>query len=66
MYGNINSVGGTQMEDVKVYTNPRHMARSNDITENSVFMSTEDQAFKMMLDKVLIKLFPDKSKYEYA
>ena len=66
MYGNIHNVGGTQIEDVKVYTNPRHTARSNEITTNSIFMSTEDQAFKMMLDKVLIKMFPDKSKYEYA
>jgi hypothetical protein len=66
MYGNLHSVGGKQMEDVKVYTNTRHLARSNEITENSVFLSTEDQAFNMMLDKVLLKLFPTKSKYEYA
>lgn len=66
MYGNMYGVGGTQMEDVKVYTNPKHMARSNEITNHSVFLSTEDQAFKMMLDRVLLKLFPDKSKYEYA
>ena len=66
MYGNIYNVGGTQMEDVKVYTNPRHAARSNEITNNSIFLSTEDQAFKMMLDRLLLKMFPDKSKYEYA
>ena len=64
MYGNMHNVGGTQMEDVKVYTNPKHKARSNEITNNSVFMSTEDQAFNMMLDKVLIKMFLNKSKYE--
>ena len=64
MYGNIHDVGGTQMEDVKVYTNPRHLARSKEITDNSVFMSTEDQAFGMMLDKVLSKLFTNKSNYE--
>ena len=66
MYGNIYNVGGSQMEDVKIYINKKHSARSNEITTNSIFMSTEDQAFKMMLDKVLIKMFPDKSKYEYA
>jgi hypothetical protein len=64
MYGNIYNVGGTQMEDVKVYTNPRHLARSKEITDNSTFMSTEDQAFNMMLDKILSKLFTTKSSYE--
>ncbi len=64
MYGNIYNVGGTQMEDVKVYTNPRHLARSKEITDNSTFMSTEDQAFNMMLDKILSKLFTIKSSYE--
>lgn len=64
MYGNINNVGGTEMEDVKVYTNKRHAARSNEITENSTFLSTEDQAFEMMLNKVLKKLFPNPTKYE--
>jgi hypothetical protein len=64
MYGNIYNVGGTQMEDVKVYTNPRHLPRSKEITDNSTFMSTEDQAFNIMLDKILSKLFTTKSSYE--
>jgi len=66
MYGNMYSVGGTQMDDVKVYVNKKHLERSNQITEKSVFLSTEDQAFKMILDSTLLKLFPNPSKYEYA
>lgn len=64
MYGNIYNVGGTKMEDVKVYTNKRHLARSNEITEKSVFLSTEDQAFKGMQTKILDKLFFEPSNYE--
>jgi hypothetical protein len=64
MYGNIYGIGGTQMDDVKVYTNPRHLARSKEIIDNSVFMSTEDQAFSLVLDKILSKLFTNKSSYE--
>ena len=64
MYGNIYAVGGTQMEDVKIYTNKRHSARSNEITEHSVFLSTEDQAFNLALDKVLYKMFNKPTTHE--
>lgn len=64
MYGNIANVGGSQMEDVKVYINRRHLARSNEITENSIFLSTEDTALKTMLDKILRNLVPNPSIYE--
>jgi hypothetical protein len=52
------------MEDVKVYINRKHLARSNDITENSIFLSTEDTALKTMLDKILRNLVPNPSIYE--
>ena len=64
MYGNIYSVGGSQMEDVKIYTNKKYAARSNEITENSVFLSTEDQAFGLALDKVLYKMFNTPTAHE--
>jgi hypothetical protein len=64
MYGNIFEVGGLQMQDVKVYTNRRHLARSNEITEHSIFLSTEDQAFKGIQSKILNNLFLDPSVYE--
>lgn len=57
MYGNIYSVGGNEMEDVKIYTNKKHSARSNEITEHSTFLSTEDQAFSLAFDKVFSRMF---------
>ena len=65
MYGNIYSVGGSEMEDVKIYKNKKHAARSNEITESSVFLSTEDQAFDLALDKVLNKMFNNPTTFEY-
>lgn len=64
MYGNIFEVGGSQMQDVKVYTNRRHLARSNEITEQSIFLSTEDQAFAGIQNKILNNLFLEPSRYE--
>jgi hypothetical protein len=64
MYGNIFEVGGSQMQDVKVYTNRRHFARSNEITEHSIFLSTEDQAFEGIKTKILNNLFLEPSAYE--
>jgi hypothetical protein len=52
------------MQDVKVYTNRRYLARSNEITEHSIFLSTEDQAFKGIQSKILNNLFLDPSVYE--
>ena len=64
MYGNIFEVGGSQMQDVKVYTNRRHLARSNEITEQSIFLSTEDQAFAGIQNKILNNLFLEPSRHE--
>lgn len=64
IYGNIYNVGGTKINDVKVYTNRRHLARSNEITEKSIYLSTEDQAFKGILDKVLSNMFISPTQYE--
>jgi hypothetical protein len=64
MYGNIYNVGGSEMEDVKIYINKRHLARSNEITEHSTFLSTEDQAFGLALNKVLSTMFVNPTKHE--
>ena len=64
MYGNLYNVGGTQMKDVKTYANKRHRDRSNEMTEGSTFVSTEDNSFKIMLDKTFKNLFPTPSNYE--
>ena len=64
MFGNLYNVGGTQMDDVKIYVNKRHLARSNEITDNSIYMSTEDTSLKVMLDKMLRQMLPEPSIYE--
>jgi hypothetical protein len=64
MYGNLFHVGGTQMQDVKVYMNRRHADRSAHITEDSIYLSTEDAALKGMIDKILKYLVPNPSIYE--
>ena len=64
MYGNLYNVGGTQMDDVKIYVNKRHLARSNEITDNSIYMSTEDTSLKIMIDKVLGQMLSEPSIYE--
>jgi hypothetical protein len=52
------------MDDVKIYVNKRHLARSNEITDNSIYMSTEDTSLKVMLDKMLRQMLPEPSIYE--
>ena len=64
MFGNLYNVGGTQMDDVKIYVNKRHLARSNEITDNSIYMSTEDTSLNVMLDKMLRQMLPEPSIYE--
>ena len=64
MFGNLYNVGGTQMDDVKIYVNKRHLARSNEITDSSIYMSTEDTSLKVMLDKMLKQMLPEPSIYE--
>ena len=64
MYGNLFNVGGKQMEDVKVYKNKKHAARSAEITKNSIYLSTEDTGLTIMLDGILKDLLPNPSPYE--
>jgi hypothetical protein len=64
MYGNLYDVGGTEMQDVKIYINKRHRDRSSEMTEQSTFVSTEDNSFKVMLEKTFKGLFPTPSSYE--
>ena len=64
MYGNLFNVGGSQMEDVKVYKNKRHAARSAQITKNSIYLSTEDTGLTMMVDNIFKELLTNPSPYE--
>jgi hypothetical protein len=64
MYGNLYNVGGEEMSDVKIYANKKHIDRSNEMTERSTFVSTEDNSFKIMLEKTFKVLFSTPSNYE--
>jgi hypothetical protein len=46
MYGNIYNLKGTEITDVKFYSNPMHNSKSSKITEDSIFISTQDESFK--------------------
>ena len=64
MHGNLFNVGGSQMEDVKVYKNKRHAARSAQITKNSIYLSTEDTGLTIMVDNIFKELLTNPSPYE--
>lgn len=66
MYGNLFSVGGRAMADVKKY-NPRSRLskRSPSMEDQSlVFISSDDQSFETIKNGILLEMFPEPSKYE--
>lgn len=64
MYGNKFIVGGTQIEDVKVYANGGLVKKSFDyLNNNSDFLSTTDDSFKIV-EPILKERFPNKTDYE--
>jgi hypothetical protein len=46
MYGNVYNLKGTEIKDVKFYSNPLHNSKASQITEDSIFISTQDESFK--------------------
>lgn len=57
-YGNMYGIGGINIEDVKVYS------RTKDISlDSSSFISTEDNSFYLIKDK-LKSMFPDQTIFE--
>ena len=65
IYGNMFSVGGSFMEDVKVYTNPMMKFKDYDYKNpTSPFLSSDDTSFEMLRNDLLSHMFRDKSKYE--
>jgi hypothetical protein len=63
-YGNLFKVGGTQIKDVKVYADPMYTSRSSNITNDSIFISTQDQSFKQLLDSTLRNILSKPSSLE--
>jgi hypothetical protein len=64
-YGNIFSVGGTEIQDVKVYASGDLLELSYDIENlKNDYISTDDTSFIKVKEALLEDLFKDKSKYE--
>lgn len=65
MYGNLFSVGGTKMVDVKVYIDGPLTAKSYDINNKThKYLSSTDTSFQMLYTTILKQLFKTKSIYE--
>lgn len=56
-YGNIHSIGGESISDVKLYK------KQKDFDADSIFLSTTEESFEMVKE-ILMSQFPEKSKYE--
>lgn len=53
MYGNLNSVGGKKMKDVKVYiSGPFKNNLSYNLSEHESFLSTDDSSFSIFKDQL--------------
>ena len=65
-YGNLAGIGGEQITDVKAYSRKSAMAKgSYDFKNGNLpFVSCEDDSFEVLLNSLLIDLFPEPSKYE--
>jgi hypothetical protein len=64
-YGNLFNIGGTQMNDVKVYIDIRTKELKYDYLNSKYpFLSTEDKSFPIVRDNLLLNLFPNKSEFE--
>ena len=65
IYGNVFSVGGEQMEDVKVYTKGPLVLKSYNLKKDEhIYLSSADTSFDMILSSILKKQFTEKTKYE--
>lgn len=65
IYGNLNNVGGSQMDDVKVYGLSQHLSVRKINIEDETFISTDDKSFASIKDKLDI-LFPEPTDNELA
>jgi hypothetical protein len=59
-YGNFAKIGGTQIQDVKIYGTGKKQLEFNQIN----FVSTEDKSFISLKNNLLKNLFPNASKLE--
>jgi hypothetical protein len=66
VYGNTFNVGGIKVKDVKVYDiNSKFYSNGYDINNLEYdYLSSNDDSFEIVKEKVLENRFPDKSAYE--
>jgi hypothetical protein len=64
-YGNLYGVGGKTIKDVKVYASKPLSLKSYDYMSMEYdYISSDDDSFKVILDTLLLEMFPDTSEYE--
>jgi hypothetical protein len=61
-FGNVFAVGGTQRNDVKLYTHEDWESRTD--LHDSEYLSTNDKSFPQMHKKIFKDMFPEPSVYE--
>lgn len=65
LYGNLNEVGGTKINDVKYYSSPEFNSKTYDYMSGATpFVSTDDQSFSQVKVDLLDPMFDSPSKYE--
>jgi hypothetical protein len=64
MYGNMYNLKGTEIKDVKFYSNPLHNSKASQITEDSIFISTQDESFKHLYATTFKHIFSEPSSLE--
>jgi hypothetical protein len=65
MYGNIFDVGGSEMQDVKVYTRGPLVFKSYNLNiDNHTYLSSSDSSFNIIWNNILKVKFKQKTKFE--
>ena len=65
IYGNKFEVGGTEMQDVKVYTSGPLVLKSYNLNIDShTYLSSADSSFNNIFNKILRDKFNKKTKFE--
>jgi len=65
IYGNKFNVGGTQMEDVKVYNSGPLVLKSYNLNiDDHTYLSSADSSFNIIFNKILKDKFNKKTRFE--
>lgn len=61
---NLDGIGGEQHDDVKLYHPASRLYRDREDFKDSLYISSDDESFDVLLNKYLAKEFSDPCKYE--